>query len=73
MSPCVLSSSRPRILLMEKSVSFRGRMTDAKGGVRIGGLGVSSRDFLEGVESTRETTDLISKLSIIAELTNLFQ
>ena len=43
---------------MEKSVSLRGRKTGAKDSVRIGGLGVSSRVFLECVESTRETTDL---------------
>ena len=43
---------------MEKSVSFRGRKTGVKDGVRIGGLGVSSRDCLECLESTRETTDL---------------
>ena len=58
---------------MEKSVSFRGRKTGAKDGVRIGGLGVSSRDLLECVESTRETTDLKLNLSIIAELINLLQ
>ena len=50
---------------MEKSVSFRGRKTGAKDGVRVGGLGVSSRDLLECVESTRETTDLKLNLSII--------
>ena len=43
---------------MEKSVSFRGQKTGAKDGVWIGGLGESSRDLLECVESTRETTDL---------------
>ena len=58
---------------MEKSVSLLGRKTGAKDSVRIGGLGVSSRDFLECVESTRETTDLKLNLSIIAELINLLQ
>ena len=58
---------------MEKSVSFRGRKTGAKEGLRKGGLGVSSRDLLECVESTRETTDLKLNLSIIAELINLLQ
>lgn len=73
-SLCVSSTfSRPRILLIEKSVSFREQKTGAKGSVRIGGLGVNSRDFLEGVESTREATDLILKLSITAVLINLFQ
>ena len=43
---------------MEKSVSFRGRWIGAKEGVRIGGLGDDSRDFLEGVASTTETSDL---------------
>ena len=58
---------------MEKSVSFRRRKTGAKDGVRIGRLGVSLRDLLECVESTRETTDLKLNLSIIAELINLLQ
>ena len=47
-SLCVSSFSRPRILVMEKSVSFREQ----------GGLGNNSSDFLERVESTTETTDL---------------
>ena len=66
-SLCVSSFSRPRILLIEKSVSFRGGKTDAKD------RGESSRDFLDCVDSTRETTDLKLKLSIIAELINLLQ
>ena len=44
---------------MEKSVSLRG------------GLGENSRDILECVESTSETSDLEFKLSIIIELINL--
>ena len=59
----VSSFSRPRILVMEKSVSFR----------RLGGLGDNSRDFLEHVESTTEATDLKLKLSITIELINLLQ
>ena len=58
-------------MLIEKSVSFRGRKTGAKDGAQTGRLGDSSRNFLECVESTRETTDLKLKLSIIAELINL--
>lgn len=57
---------------MEKSVSFFGH-TDAKDGAQIRGLGESSRDFLECVESTKETTDLKQSLSIIAELINLLK
>ena len=52
---------------MEKSVSFRGEKTGSKD------EGESSRDFLMCVESTRETTDLKLKLSIITELINLLQ
>ena len=43
---------------MEKSVSFRGRRTGAKDSVQIAPLGESSRDFLERVESTAESSDL---------------
>ena len=57
-SLCPSSFSRPRILRMEKSVNFCWRKTGAKDGVRIGGLCESSRDFLDCVESSTETTDL---------------
>ena len=62
-SLCVSSLSRPRILVMEKSVSFLG----------LGGLSDNSSDFPEHVESTTETSDLEQKFSIITELINLLQ
>ena len=48
-------------MLIEKSVSFRRGAPGAKDGE-------SSSDFLECVESTRETSALKLKLSIITEL-----
>ena len=59
--------------MIEKSVSSRGRRIGAKDGVRIGGLGNNSVDFVECVESTTEKTDSEYNLSIITELINLLQ
>ena len=51
-SLCVSSFSRPRILVMEKSVSFRGRRIGAKDVLWKRELGDNSSDFLECIEST---------------------
>lgn len=52
--------SRPRILLMEKSVIGRED---------IGGLVKGFRDFLECAGFSRETAEVKTRLSIKAELT----
>lgn len=52
--------SRPRILLMEKSVIGRKD---------IGGLVKGFRDFLECAGFSRETAEVKTRLSIKAELT----
>lgn len=54
--------SRPRILLMEKSVIGRED---------IGGLVKGFRDFLECAGFSRETAEVKTRLSIKAELTEM--
>ena len=65
--------SRPRILLMEKSVIGRedtgtGTGTDD---TWIGGLVKGFRDFLECAGFSRETAEVKTRLSIKAELTEM--
>ena len=62
--------SRPRILLMEKSVIGR-EDTGTKDHTWIGGLVKGFRDFLECAGFSRETAEVKTRLSIKAELTEM--
>ena len=63
--------SRPRILLMEKSVIGREDTGTGTDDTWIGGLVKGFRDFLECAGFSRETAEVKTRLSIKAELTEM--